>query len=130
MKKKRKARTGYKQRRYTIEFKIGVVKRMLQGENIKAMSRVMAVSRSRMYEWLDRYRERCAAELNSPGGTPAAAVIEVEETPAEVMAKRLIELERKVGQQALEVDFLRKAFKRVKELRQNSTAAGGTASTK
>ena len=130
MKKKRKSRKGSKQRRYTIEFKVDVVKRMLQGENIKALSRVMGLPRSQMYVWLDRYRERCTAELNSPGHTSAATVIEVEETPAEVMAKRLIQLERKVWQQALEVDFLRKAFKRVKELRQNSTAPGGTASTK
>lgn len=126
MKKKRK---WYKQRHYTLDFKVDVVTRMLRGENIKGLSRVLGVPRSVMYAWLSRYRERCAAELRGPGRPPAATVIEMEETPAEVTAKRIIELERKVGQQALEVDFLRKAFKRVKELRQKSAEAGGTAST-
>lgn len=126
MKKKRK---GCKQRQYTIDFKVEVVTRMLKGENIKALSRLVAVPRSVMYEWLSRYRDRCMAELRGPGRPPVATVIEMEETPAEVTAKRIVELERKVGQQALEVDFLRKAFKRVKELRQRSTGPGETAST-
>jgi hypothetical protein len=39
------------------------------------------------------------------------------------------ELERKVGQQAMQIDFLARAFKRVKESRQNNGATGGTAST-
>jgi len=44
-------------------------------------------------------------------------------------AKRIAELERKVGQQALEIDFLARAFKRVKEDRQRNTTAGDPAST-
>jgi uncharacterized coiled-coil protein SlyX len=41
---------------------------------------------------------------------------------------RIRELERKVGQQAMVIDFLQKACKRVKELRQPSKGPGGTAS--
>jgi hypothetical protein len=39
------------------------------------------------------------------------------------------ELERKIGQQALDIDFLGRAFKRVRESRRKNTAAGATAST-
>jgi len=38
-------------------------------------------------------------------------------------------LERKIGQQSLDLDFLRRAFTRVKELRQKNTGSGATAST-
>jgi len=44
-------------------------------------------------------------------------------------ARRIAELERKIGQQALDLDFLTRAFKRVKESRQKNTGTGATAST-
>ena len=126
MKKKRKRRY----QRHTVEFKVKAVERMLAGENVRALSRILTVSRSQLYEWLDRYRKQGIAQLRGPGrprldGEP----IELVATPEELAAKRIAELERKVGQQTLEVDFLRKAFKRVKELRQPSTSGGATAST-
>jgi transposase-like protein len=126
VKKKRKR----KYQRHTVEFKVKAVERMLAGENVRALSRILAVSRSQLYEWLDRYREQGIARLRGPGrplleGEP----IELVATPEELAAKRIAELERKVGQQTLEVDFLSRAFKRVKELRQPSTNGGATAST-
>jgi len=119
-----------KKRKYcarTLEFKIDAVKRMLAGENIKALSRILEVPRSVLYEWLDRYREEGAERLRGPGRPSETS--EPVETPAETAVRHIAELERKVGQQSLEVDFLRRAFKRVKELRQTSTAPGETAST-
>jgi len=113
VKKKRKAR------RYTLEFKVEAVQRMLSGENVKALSRILDVSRSRLYEWLDVYRERGAERLRGRPGRPTTEeAIEIMATPAEAAARRIAELERKVGQQSLEVDFLKRAFKRVKESRQ------------
>src|SRR5215831_9408402 len=114
-----------KYRRHTVEFKVNAVERLLTGENVRALSRILAVSRSQLYEWLERYREQGIAQLRSPGrprfeGEP----VEIVKTPEELAAKRIAELERKVGQQALEVDFLRKAFKRAKESRQPSTRRG------
>jgi hypothetical protein len=43
--------------------------------------------------------------------------------------RRITELERKVGQQALELDFFRAALRRVREQRQPIGAPGETAST-
>jgi transposase len=122
-----------KQRKYrsrTLEFKVDAVQRMLAGENIRALGRILEVPRSVLYRWLDQYREQAMERLRGPGRPRADIASEpVGETPAETAAKRIAELERKVGQQTLEVDFLKKAFKRVKELRQRSTAPGETAST-
>jgi hypothetical protein len=44
-------------------------------------------------------------------------------------AKRIAELERVIGKQTLQIDFLSKAFKRVEELRRNNKPSGATAST-
>ena len=43
--------------------------------------------------------------------------------------RRVRELEHKIGQQAMDIDFLRRAFKRLKETRQKNTDGGATAST-
>jgi transposase-like protein len=117
-----------KYRRFTVEFKVEAVQRMLGGENVKALSRILDVPRSQLYRWLDVYREQGTERLWGPGRRPTLAE-PLQTTPAEAAAKRIAELERKVGQQTLEVDFLTRAFKRVKALRQPSTRLGGTAST-
>ena len=67
---------------------------------------------------------RASTGFRRPVGRPRR--IRQEEVPAG--EARIRDLERKVGQQAMVIDFLRKAFKRVKELRQPSKGPGGTAS--
>jgi hypothetical protein len=44
-------------------------------------------------------------------------------------ARQIAELERKVGRQALLIDFFQRASQRVEELRQNNSESGATAST-
>ncbi len=81
--------------------------------------------------WRDAYRKDGETGLRLVG-RPAAApesTRSASSTPEEIAAKRIAELERKIGQQALEIDFLARAFKRVKEDRQRNTGAGGPAST-
>jgi hypothetical protein len=43
---------------------------------------------------------------------------------------RIAELERKVGQQELDLDFFQRALRYVEEAQQQSGAPGGTASTR
>jgi|SRR3954471_17855450 transposase len=118
-----------KNRKYSLEFKTEAVRRMLAGENVSALSRVLDVERRRMYEWLDRYRTQGADRLRGPGRPNFEQSVELIATPTEVGARRIAELERKIGEQTLEVDFLKRAFERVKESRQPSTKPGATAST-
>ena len=127
--KKRQKQKRKTNRAYTLEYKVAAVERMLGGENIKALSRILGVARSQLYRWLDRYREQGVERLRGPGRPPSEAAVRIIETPAETAARRIAELERKVGQQTLEVDFLRRAFKRVKESRQPKTRPGERAST-
>jgi transposase len=44
--------------------------------------------------------------------------------------RRIAALERKIGQQQVELDFFQRALRQVKEQRLRSGVAGGTASTK
>jgi transposase len=115
---------GGKARVHTPEFKLRVVQRMLAGESVARLSREVKVKLSMLYRWRDVYRKQGAAGLQRPRGRPAlqpqAGVPEAE--------ARIQELERKVGQQALMIDFLRRACKRVEALRRESKNSGGTAS--
>ena len=84
-----------------------------------------------LYRWRDAYRKDGVAglgrPLGRPPGVPAAARPNTDSESA--AARRIAELERKIGQQSLDLDFLRRAFTRVKELRQKNTGSGATAST-
>jgi transposase-like protein len=117
-------RGGGKQRVHTPEFKVSVVQRMLAGEPVARLSREVKVKREMLYRWRDAYRKQGPAGLQRPRGRPRKKP--AEGVPA--AAARLRELERKVGQQALVIDFLQRACKRVKALRQESKGSGGTAS--
>ena len=120
-----------KNRVFSQEFKQGVAQRMLNGESVSALHQELQVKRSVLYRWRDAYHKEGAAGLQRPVGRPPGTPnpprpVRPAEDPA---ARRIAELERKIGQQALDLDFLRGAFKRVKELRRKSTVSGATAST-
>ena len=122
--KKAESKGRGKARVHTAEFKLSVVQRMMAGEPVAKLSREVKVKREMLYRWRDAYRKHGAAGLQRPQGRPR-------QRPEEVMPAsevRMRALERKVGQQALVIDFLQRACKRVKELRQESKGPGATAS--
>jgi transposase-like protein len=120
-----------KNRVFTKEFKEGVAQRIVNGESVSALHQEFQIKRSVLYRWRDAYRKEGAAGLQRPPGRPPGIPYapRPHASPEEAAARRVAELERKIGQQALDLDFLRRAFKRVKASRRNNTAAGATAST-
>ena len=116
---------------FTKEFKEGVVQRILQGESVSALHGEYQIKRSVLYRWRDVYRQEGVGGLQRPVGRPPGVrnPRRPVDSPQEEAAQRIAELERKIGQQALDIDFLRRAFKRVKESRRKNTAPGATAST-
>jgi len=116
---------------FTREFKVNVAQRILDGESVSAVEHELQIKRAVLYRWRDAYRQQGAAGLQRPRGRPVGVrnLSLPMASPEEVAAHRIAELERKIGQQALDVDFFRRAFKRVKESRRKNTAAGATAST-
>jgi transposase len=109
--------------RRTAKFKERVVQRMLAGEPVAGLSRELGVRRSLLYRWREAYRKEGISgfrPIGRSGGSP--------EKQAAAAEARIRELERKVGHQTMVIDFLRRAFKRVGELRRPSKGHGGTAS--
>lgn len=119
----KKAGSG-KARVHTPEFKLSVVRRMMAGEPVARLSREVKVKREMLYRWRDTYRKQGEQGLERQRGRPR---LQAEEKPSTAEA-RIQALERKVGQQALIIDFLERACKRVEALRQQGKASGATAS--
>ena len=120
-----------KNRVFTGEFREGVAQRIVNGESVTALHLETQIKRSVLYRWRDAYRKDGAAGLQRPAGRPPGVPNPPRPVagPQEASARRIVELERKIGQQALDIDFFRRAFKRVKESRRKNTADGATAST-
>ena len=120
-----------KNRVFSLEFKEGVAQRIVNGESVSALHQEFQIKRSVLYRWRDAYRKEGAAGLQRPTGRPPGVPNppRAPARPEEAAARRVAELERKIGQQALDIDFLQRAFKRVKESRRKNVETGGTAST-
>lgn len=104
--------------------------RMLNGESVSAISNELKIKRSVLYRWRDAYRKEGAEGLNRPTGRPAGTrngITQRKKSGNDMPGnpdRKVAELERRLGQIALENDFLRRAFKRVKEARSKNNAAG------
>ena len=120
-----------KYRVFSVEFKQKVAQRILNGESVSALYQELQIKRSVLYRWRDAYRKEGAAGLQRPIGRPPGVPNppRAPANPEDAAARRIRELEHKIGQQAMDIDFLRRAFKRVKESRRKSTEGGATAST-
>ena len=140
-------------RRFSREYKLAALERMAAGENVSALARELGVARKYLYQWRDRYRIGGAVALRSRGRMTKAEVLAMRSAvggvsaaaetpqperlappaPPDALAqaqRRIAELERKVGQQQVDLDFFQQALRHVRELRQRSGAPGGTASTR
>jgi transposase-like protein len=108
----------------TAKFKERAVQRMIAGESVSALSRELKVNRRQLYLWRDAYRKEGVAGLRPIGRRGWSP--ENQQKGAEA---RIASLEGKIGRQAMVIDFLRRAFKRVEGLRRPSKGDGGPAST-
>jgi transposase-like protein len=112
---------------FRVEFRIAVARRILNGESVTALSNELKIKRSVLYRWRNAYRDQGAAGLSRPKGRPAGAANHGSKPGAGAAVaadQKIAELERRLGRMALENDFLRRAFKRVKEARSKNSAPG------
>jgi transposase-like protein len=118
------------------EFKQTAVRRMLSGENVTELARELGVGRQRLYEWRERARLNGVESLRGPGRAPRSEGRVL--TPlrgglpgkGELSQRRIAELERKVAQQELDLDFFRQALRHVKTRRQAAAGRGELRSMK
>lgn len=135
-------------RRFSREYKLAALGRMAAGENVSALARELGVRRKYLYQWRERFRLGGPVALRSRGRPTKTEVLAMQEVSAAPVLRtrvmpdpvgpdelaqaqrRLAELERKIGQQQVELDFFHKALRQVRETRQLSGVPGGTASTR
>jgi transposase len=123
-------------KKFTEAEKLAALSRMEAGENVTRLAQELGVRRRLLYAWRDIKRKRgslSAGRRGRPrkgerttriGGTAGGGVSGA--LSALEAQQRIAELERKVGQQELELDFLQQALRRVRGAPSPSAAPGGT----
>src|SRR6202521_502354 len=116
-----------KRRVYSREFKVSAVERLMAGESRAALSRELRVPSGQLYKWCMHFR-RGGPEALRPARRPRKGFGTLDLEPSKDLAtarKRISELERKVGQQQVELDFFQQALRQVGGARQPSDGPGG-----
>jgi transposase-like protein len=126
---------GRRKRRWTREFKLSAVARMNEAEGVRALAEELGVRAELLYDWHRRYRSGGASALRSSGRpSTSGAGFELPSLPLPAPAgaeqRRIEELERKIGQQQLDLDFFRAALRHVREQRLKKGEPGGAASSR
>jgi len=107
-------------RKFTKEFKQTAVNRLNSGQSAAEVARALEVHPSDLHRWRRELQEHGERAFRGTGKKRA------EET-------RVAEFERKVGRQAMEIDFLKRALQHVEEqrlLRVLHSGAGSTSKSK
>lgn len=123
----KKTRDG--RRRFSREFKIAAVRRVIDGERAGDVARDLGITFQVLWRWKKRVAEKGEAYLYGLGRPKRRQPRESQSSDAS-QQRRIAELERLVGRQQLEIRFLDRALRRVEELRQEKNDDGGEASSK
>jgi transposase-like protein len=92
---------------------------------VRELARELGIRRELLYKWREKFAQGGAEALTTSGRPRPAA----EAPEAMASEKKIAELERKLGQQALELDFFRGALRRIEASRRPSEGPGVTASS-
>ena len=117
--------------------KRAAVGRVASGEAVSTVARSIGVDRNRLYEWRRKYQDGGAEAVRRVGRPRRAEKLSArsgawEDGMDELSAARrqIAELQRKVGEQQVDLDFFRRALRHIEETRRAQDGAGGAASTK
>jgi transposase len=104
---------------YSRELKIATMRELDSGKSTAEVARAYQVSPNRLMAWRGEWRAK--GELAFPGHWARPE--------AKLDAERIPELERKIGQMTMEMDFLKKALRRFREQVPPVAVNGVTGST-
>lgn len=107
---------GLSRRKFTKEFKLAAVRRLETGASVAEVSRACEVNANVLHRWRREFRDGVDRAFPGLGKKKA------EES-------HVAELERKIGQQTLEIDFLKRVLQRVEEARMLQALQGTAPST-
>ena len=109
-----KAKSG----RYPTAYKIKAIKRVERGEGVLPVACELGISRKLLHDWIKAWKAHGPEGLNrKPGPKPGPRKLKPVPTyddkrSALAQAKaRIVELERLVGRQQMDIDFFRKALR-------------------
>jgi transposase-like protein len=108
---------GLSRRKFTKEFKEEAVRRLDLGASLAEVARACEVSPNVLHRWRRELREFGVKAFAGKG-------------QRRVEAGRIAELERKVGRQALEIDFLQRCLQHVEEQRKLQALTTRVSSTR
>ena len=95
---------GLNRQKFTREFKEAALRRLELGASVAEVARACEVNANVLHRWRRELREFGSKAFTGPGRNRADE-------------NRIVALERKVGQQAVEIDFLRGCLQHVEEQR-------------
>jgi transposase len=104
---------------YSRELKIACMREIDSGKSIAEIARRYQLNPKRLEVWKSEWRAQ--GEMAFPGKGVRAE--------PKQDAERIVELERKIGQQTMEIDFLKKALERFRERSLPVVGSGDTSST-
>ena len=107
---------------YSRELKISAMKALEAGETSGQVARKFEISPKLLEKWRSEWRARGEAAFPGAGRRSRTEISSSE-------GQRIAELERKIGQMAMENDFLKKALQHFKEHHQPGIVSGGAACT-
>src|SRR6266481_2958812 len=103
---------------YSRELNIAAMREIDSGKGIAEVARMYQLSPKRLETWKSEWRAK--GELAFPGKSARPQT--------RLDAERIAELERKIGQQTIEIDFLKKALRRFRDQPQGVVANGNAGS--
>jgi transposase len=127
---------GQKKTRWTRAFKLRAMSLMDAAEDVTALAAELGVGRELLYSWRRKYLAHgpdALQQIGRPLFTPAALEAPVTSRPEDAAAaaqRRIGALERKIGQQQLDLDFFRTALRHVREPNRKHGGPGETGSTR
>lgn len=102
---------GLSRRKFTKEFKVAAPQQLDAGASIAAVARSCEINPNLLHRWRRDFQESPEHAFPGLGNKQADQ-------------NRLAELERKIGQQTLEIDFLRRCLQRIEEQRKLQALTG------
>jgi transposase len=108
---------GLSRRQFTKEFKLAAVRRLEQGVSMAEVARGLEVSPNVLHRWRKEFRAGTGNAF--PGnGKPRWS------------EGKVADLERKIGQQTLEIDFLKGCLQRIEQQRMLQVLTGNPPSSR
>jgi transposase len=103
-------------RKFTRDFKLAAIEQIESGKSLARVARELEVHENTLRRWKQEFQRHPSSAFPGLGSA---------RTPP-----REAQLERKIGQMTLEIDFLKKALQAVEEQRLLGNAGGGGRSTR